>query len=148
MHKKYCNKPRSREDKLNRNTKELMERRRLKREEHDSNSDEIRNLNKEISKEIRKDLRKYNREQVQQTIEKNKNMKLMRRKLTEGKHELFKLKDTNGNETTDRRRLLEITKQFYEELYASQIKQYNYRESKKCSEGDEKHLKPQGKIQF
>lgn len=45
----------------------------------------------------------------------------MKANLTEGTIQIFKLKDNNGNETTNRRRVLEITQQFYEELYTSQI---------------------------
>lgn len=44
-------------------------------------------------------------------------MKVLRKNLATGKSESFKLKDRNGNETTNRQRILEITKNFYKELY-------------------------------
>lgn len=44
-------------------------------------------------------------------------MKVLRKILATGKSESFKLKDRNGNETTNRQRILEITKNFYKELY-------------------------------
>lgn len=116
--KRHCNTQKQNDERLTEETKQLMSQRRSIRGNLE-NSEEIRRLNKTISKEIRKDLRKYNTEMTQQTIEENRSMKVMRRKLAEGKVEIFKLKDGTGEETTDRKRLLTIVENFYKELYKS-----------------------------
>jgi len=72
-------------------------------------TDILSNLNKVISRKIRKDLKKFNTNAIQITIEKNKNMKVMRRRMAEGRSNIFKLEDSHENETTNRQRILEIT---------------------------------------
>ncbi|XP_030751605.1 uncharacterized protein LOC115879096 [Sitophilus oryzae] len=74
----------------------MEQRRKLKSDEHASHGD-LNKLNKEISREIRKDIRKHRNEKIVNTIEDNKSMKIMRRKLTNGKKEIVKLKDKNDS---------------------------------------------------
>lgn len=47
----------------------------------------MRNINKEAAKDIKNDLRNYNRGQVQLQTEKNRDLKVMRRKVT-GNHNI------------------------------------------------------------
>lgn len=53
-------------------------------------------------------------------------MKVMRRKLAEGKIEIFKFKDGTGEKTTDKERLLTIVENFYKGLYKIKITNTNH----------------------
>ena len=117
--KQHCKQINEKQQKLTQDTKNLISLRREMLKQNDRNSEELRQLNKRISKEIRRDVRKFNTESIRQTIEDNKNMKVLRRKLSHGKREIFKLKDNQGVATTNREKLLRITENFYTELYTS-----------------------------
>ncbi|KAL3280005.1 hypothetical protein HHI36_017513, partial [Cryptolaemus montrouzieri] len=80
-------------------------------------------INKEISKAIQKDITQYKNKQLLRTIEENKGVKIMRKKITNGKKEIFPLENVNGSTVTDRDKLVQIVKEFYTALYKSQIDQ-------------------------
>jgi len=80
---------------------------------------EYRNLTKIINKAMRSDLRKYNVQLAQSTIEANCNMKVLRSKLRNAKKEIFKLRDKTGTIQSDRNTILNIAKEFYEDLFTS-----------------------------
>lgn len=46
-------------------------------------------------------------------------MKVMRRKITNGKQEKFKLKDKMGNISSNRGELINIVEEFYQTFYTS-----------------------------
>lgn len=46
-------------------------------------------------------------------------MKVIKRRMAEGRSNIFNLKDSHENETTNRQRILAITEQFYRELYTT-----------------------------
>ncbi|XP_044760798.1 craniofacial development protein 2-like [Coccinella septempunctata] len=114
---KKCCPTRPKEEKISLETHHKMERRRTLKSERNANQDEINRLNKEVAKAIRKDLRKYKEEKIVETIEENKSMKVMRRKLASGKRGIVKRKDKDGNITSNREHLLQIVESFYGILY-------------------------------
>ncbi|KAH1008055.1 hypothetical protein HUJ04_005206 [Dendroctonus ponderosae] len=96
---------------------------------------EISAMNKDISRNIRKDIRQYNKERMQQTIEQNISLKVLRRKLNNGKKEIIKLKIKKGETTSDRNKILAIAEEFYQELYKSQQKTHNTPEKTEKKKG-------------
>lgn len=68
------------EEKINTETKELMEKRRKLKNKSDTNLVLLRQLNEDISKAVRKDLRQYNISQIAAVIEANKRLKVLGRK--------------------------------------------------------------------
>jgi hypothetical protein len=80
---------------------------------------EYRNLTKTINKAMRSDLRKYNVQLAQNTIQANCNMKVLRSKLMNVKKEIFKLRDKTGTIQFDRNKILDIAKEYYEDLFSS-----------------------------
>ena len=80
---------------------------------------EYRNLSKTINKAMRSDLRKYNVRLAENTIQANCNMKVLRSKLSNVKKEIFKLRDKTGTIKSDRSAILDIAKEFYEDLFSS-----------------------------
>uniref|UniRef100_A0A6P7GXA6 Uncharacterized protein LOC114347914 n=1 Tax=Diabrotica virgifera virgifera TaxID=50390 RepID=A0A6P7GXA6_DIAVI len=97
-----------------------METRRKIKGNETTDEEELRKINKEVSKAIRKDLRKFKNEKVQRTIEENKSLQVLRRRLNNGKCEIHKLKNKEGVPTSNREELLHIVEDFYQELYTSQ----------------------------
>lgn len=85
----------------------------------DRDTAEYKNLNKTIRKDIRKDLRKFNNNMIMQTIEENKNMKILKNNMSTGKPKITKLKNQNGKIVTDRQNITEIIRDFYYKLYTS-----------------------------
>lgn len=52
-------------------------------------SREVRTYNKEISKAIRKNIKKYKSEHTVRAIKENNSLKIMKRKMTSGKIQIF-----------------------------------------------------------
>ncbi|XP_072392105.1 uncharacterized protein [Diabrotica undecimpunctata] len=116
--RKHC--PRNKnEEKLSTDTRNLMKQRNLITERNDPNGEQKRKINREVKKAIRKDLRKYNTLKIEQTIENNKGLKSLRRKLNNGKSQIVKIKNKTDEITTNREELLTIVEDFYGELYKS-----------------------------
>jgi len=132
--KQHCKQIQEKQQKLTQNTKNMISSREEMLKQDNRNSEDLRELNKRISKEIRKDIRRFNTESIRQTIEENKSMKVLRRKLSNGKREIFKLKDDQGVATTNREKLLRITENFYTELYTSNHQQTNNSKQHLCKE--------------
>lgn len=107
-------------EKISETTKRLMRERRNLIDKHSSNLVRLRELNRNISKAIRKDVRKFNTDKITKVIEDNKNMKVLRRNLSVGKKDIYKLKNKHGNLTTSRSDILKIVEDFYRELYTRQ----------------------------
>src|SRR6201996_5812371 len=80
---------------------------------------EYRNITKIINKKMRSDLRKYNVQLAENIIEANCNMKVLRSKLMNAKKEIFKSGDKTGTIQSDLRKILNIAKDFHEDLYTS-----------------------------
>src|ERR1700744_719356 len=68
---------------------------------------------------MRTDLRNCNVRLAENTIEHNGNMKVLRAKLKNSKKLIFKLKDTTDAVQTDRNKILDIAREFYEDLFRS-----------------------------
>ena len=106
------------DEKLSDSTKNLMEKRRNLEEKHGKNATQLREINKQISKSIRRDTRLYNTKEVTRVIEENRGMKVLRRKLSEGKKQISKIIDNKtGKATTNKKDILRIVRDFYAELY-------------------------------
>uniref|UniRef100_A0A6P7H737 Uncharacterized protein LOC114347915 n=1 Tax=Diabrotica virgifera virgifera TaxID=50390 RepID=A0A6P7H737_DIAVI len=72
-----------REERITANTKLKMEERREMLKDKNIEQQSLNKINKEqVSKAIRKDIRAYKNEKISQTIEHNKSMKILRKKLT------------------------------------------------------------------
>lgn len=68
--------------------------------------EKLKEANKQISKAIRKDLRSYKRKEIEQIIENNKSMKILRRKLSDGRKDICKIRNHRGEFLTNRREIL------------------------------------------
>ena len=115
--KSKCKPIHLKKSKLSKETLDLMSSRVEKNGKR--NSVEYRNLTKIINKAMRSDLRKYNVQLAQNAIEANCNMKVLRSKLMNAKKEIFKLRDKDGTIQSDRNTILNIAKEFYEDLFSS-----------------------------
>ena len=109
-----------REERITRETMQKIEDRRKLVRDRSSDEQTIRDANREISKAVRKDIRNYKKQKILQTIEQTKNMKVLRRKLKGGKREIIKLRNKEGQLTSNREEIIHITETFYETLYKSQ----------------------------
>lgn len=114
--KKICAKSKTEKNsKIQPDTLQLMEQR--KRTPRDT--PDYQELNKRIHKEIRKDIRTYNTRMIENAIEDNANMRVLRSKLSSGKHKITKMKNPQGNMVSDNRSIAEHIKEFYSCLYTS-----------------------------
>lgn len=113
--KQICMTTRQKMSKLKPDTMKLMEKRRNMNRE----SDEYNQLNKVISKEIRKDLRAHNTRLIQNTIEDNKNMRVLRSKLSKGKVKICKMRNKHGIIVNSRSEIKSVVQSFYQDLYSS-----------------------------
>lgn len=107
------------QSKLSEATMRKMKQRRDMRSEELTTAEELRQMNREVSKAIRRDIRKYNQNQIEQTIQDNKSMKVLRRKLESGKKQMTKVKDKLGHIITNREDILKAVEDFYRLLYKS-----------------------------
>src|ERR1700744_526935 len=114
-----CKASRVNESKLSEETLELIADRLKLIKDGKRDSIEYRNIIKIINKKMRSDLRKYNVQLAENIIEANCNMKVLRSKLMTAKKEIFKLRDKTGTIQSDRSKILNIAKDFYEDLYTS-----------------------------
>lgn len=113
--RKICMRKTARNTKLNPSTVKLLEQRRRT----EPTAEHYRDLNKNIKKEIRKDMRAYNTKMIQDTIEDNCNMKVLRSKLATGKTQIIKMKNQQGTIVSDKGEILKIIEDFYTNLYTS-----------------------------
>ncbi|XP_037028796.1 uncharacterized protein LOC119069032 [Bradysia coprophila] len=114
-----CKSVQMKESKLSRETLDLIACRVQLIKDGKRDSIEYQDLTKIINKAVKSDLRKYNVQLAQNTIEANCNMKVLRSKMTNAKKEIFKLRDKTGTIQTDRNAILNIAKEFYEDLFSS-----------------------------
>lgn len=75
--------------------------------------------NKNIKKAIRKDIRTHNTKTIQETIEQNCNMKVLRSRLSNGKSNIIKLRTANGTILSNKKAILEEVENFYAKLYST-----------------------------
>ncbi|KAH1028465.1 hypothetical protein HUJ05_001819 [Dendroctonus ponderosae] len=85
---------------------------------HQNNATQLRAIIKEKSKAIRRDVWLHKTEKITRVIEEIREMKVLRKKLSEGKKQLSKIiYNKNGQTTTNKRDILLIVRSFYAELY-------------------------------
>lgn len=109
--------PQRKEEIFNKHVLELM---RQRREMTERDNEEYRKISREITKEVRKNKRQQNNRMIVKTVEENKSLKVLRRKMALGKKEISKIRDEKGNIVTDKKEILRVTEDFYRELYKQQ----------------------------
>ena len=80
---------------------------------------EATELNKLIRKKQRNDLRKHKATTTQRVIEQGKSFKMAKRQLSRGRLQFTSVLEEDGTLTTDRERIVERSREFYEKLYSS-----------------------------
>jgi len=114
-----CQSTRMTESKLSRETLKLIADRLEMVKCNKRDTVEFRQVTKTINKNMKVDLRNYNVKLATEAIAANGNMKVLRAKLSTFHKKIFRLKDKDGVLQTDQNKLLEITREFYKDLYAS-----------------------------
>lgn len=116
--KKICSKIRNqRETKLRPETVKAIEERRKTRRD----TPEYNTINTTVKRKIRTDMRAYKTKQILETIENNKNMRVLRSNRTRGKQKIMKIKDKQGNLVTNKKEIVKEIQKFYEKLYTTVI---------------------------
>ena len=109
-----------RNSKFSEETKNFMEKRRnLKTPTTAKEKIEATELNKLIRKKQRNDLRKHKATTIQRVIEQGKSSKMAKRQLNRGRLQFTSVLEEDGTLTTDRERIVERSREFYEKLYSS-----------------------------
>lgn len=124
----------NKEQKLNQRTKTLMKQR---REMTDKTTAEYRNINKEITKEMRKHKREKNAENIENIIEENRSLKVLRKKNVMWKKDIHKIKNKNGDIMTNKRDIITTIETFYKQLYSTPNKELNTNIPKVLNQGSE-----------
>lgn len=70
-----------------------------------------------VSNSIQQVVRKFKTDKIKQTIENNRSLKVLRRRLSNGKFEIKKLKNDKGEISSNREELFDIAEKTYTELY-------------------------------
>lgn len=81
----------------------------------------IKEINKEISKATRKNIIQQKHKQIFRSLKQIKSIKVIRRRFTNGRNEIFQLKDEKGSGVTDKEKLIQVVEVFHTALYKSQI---------------------------
>ncbi len=115
--------PRNRGSKLSQETKDFIKKRKDMREKTRRDEKELAELTKLINSKKVRDIRNFNMEQIKETLKKGKSVKTTERRLGVGRHQLFALKDANGNVTSNMEEVLRVAEEFYTELYSDQERQ-------------------------
>ena len=117
-----------RNSKLSAKTKTLMEQRRNFKLNKLStkNKVEYTELCKLVRREVRNDIRKYNTDLVRSYIEKNKGYRQARKAISVGRNVVTAVTDAKGNVVTEKNKILEECRTFYETLYRSQYHDTQY----------------------
>ena len=109
-----------RNNKFSEETKNFMEKRRnLKTPTTAKEKIEATELNKLIRKKQRNDLRKHKATTIQRVVEQGKSFKMAKRQLNRGRLQFKGVLEEDGTLTTDRERIVERSREFYEKLYSS-----------------------------
>ena len=109
-----------RNSKFSEETKNFMEKRRnLKTPTTAKEKIEAMELNKLIHKKQRNDLRKHRATTIQRVIEQGKSFKMAKRQLNRGRLQFTSVLEEDGTLTTDRERIVERSREFFEKLYSS-----------------------------
>lgn len=109
----------SRSQKLQDQTKNLLEKRRSLLKQGKSHTDLFKNICKETRRHVEKDLEAYRERVVQEIINKYKGPKVFRKALQPGTQQVTKLNDEQGNLVTEKQQLLQVVEGYYRDLYRS-----------------------------
>lgn len=119
--KSVCSMKAKADTKLSKNTNELL----AERRKTDRDSAGYPTLDRKVKKAIRKDLRSYNTQTINEAIENNMNMKVLRSKRTKGKSLIYKIKNQQGEVVTERQQITSTIQQFYSGLYRQSVPKPN-----------------------
>lgn len=117
--RKVCSLQRKKHPKFSLETERLIEERR----KTDKNSPRYGDLNKIVKKAIRKDQRAYNKRMVEEAIQNNANMRVLRSERSKGKMIIHKMKNDQGVIENEREKITEIIENFYRRLYSPSMAQ-------------------------
>jgi hypothetical protein len=113
----------AKENKISKETLELLKKRReFKQDQNARTKIEYIELGKVIRKNMRKEIRAYNTKQIRETIEKNGNRKILRRRLNQGRRQIVAIAEKDGNITRNTERIVNRIQEFYTELYRDNTK--------------------------
>lgn len=71
------------------------------------------------------DIRRYNMERIDQAIKNGTNLKAAKQDLGTDKNQMCALRNKEGSVITNMNRIVEMSEEFYRELYRSQKKNFN-----------------------
>ena len=124
-------KPKNKQNKLSTPTKQLIKERKIQlRKNVDAKI--LNEMSKKIKREIRKDIRTYNTNCINDTIERNKGPKVFQKQISWRKEEIHKLKNPNGKILTNKDDIINAIKDFYQELYNSQVREIELIDDKRA----------------
>ena len=111
-------------DKLSLVTKQLQEKRRqMKGNGTDVRHIEYTEICKAIRSQMSEDINNYNEEQLIKSLEDNKCIKTIKRKLCLGRSNVISLKEDNGTYLHDQDRMIKRCEEFYTNLYSTKLPQ-------------------------
>lgn len=90
-----------------------MQKRREIKDKHTTNAAELRSLNKNFSKAARKDIWNFNTKDISNTIEQNKSLNVLKRKLMTGTRNIYKLKNKQVHIIYEQQEILKTIKEYY-----------------------------------
>ncbi|KAJ8935782.1 hypothetical protein NQ318_018409 [Aromia moschata] len=74
-----------------------------------------------VKRAIRRDLRAYNKRMIQEAIEDNMNMRVIRSKTTRGKLLIYKMRNEQGVVVSEKGEIVTIIENFYRRLYSQSV---------------------------
>lgn len=117
---KVAKKRKQKQQRIIRETLDLIEKRKqLKRVER-NNTCEIIEMNTTIRKKISTDIRNYNKK-VKETIEEGKSLKNTVKLMREGKNNITKLMNEKNEEITQTEQIIKLIENFYQTLYDNKV---------------------------
>ena len=100
----------------------LKRRREMKRDASNLTKIEFTELCKTIRKRMRHEIRNYNTQKIKETIENNRNRKILKRKLMLGTKQILAIAEKDGTITRNNERIIKRIQEFYTELYKDTTK--------------------------
>uniref|UniRef100_A0A2A4J310 Endonuclease/exonuclease/phosphatase domain-containing protein n=1 Tax=Heliothis virescens TaxID=7102 RepID=A0A2A4J310_HELVI len=107
--------------KLSQETLNLLEDRRMMRQNGDTDTPTFRKLQRRIRQSIKDDLQQYQEKLITRALEQNTSRRVLKAKLSSGKKEIFQLFNNRNEVISNREQLLDIARTFYSSLYESKV---------------------------
>lgn len=114
--------PRTENRKLSNKTRGLIQKRKELIIKTDRDRIEASELGKAINKAKTQDVRDFNMKKVKEALEAGTSIKMAKRKLGQGRKQMFALRNENGEMTRNRDEVIKVAEKFYKTLYSSKEK--------------------------